>query len=44
MTPIEIVTCILLILAIGYVALYLYLENRFEKKQKKFKNRINKID
>ena len=42
MTLIETLSCITLILAIGYTALHLYFNYRYEKKQKEFRDRINK--
>jgi Flp pilus assembly protein TadB len=42
MTALKALTLIILILAIGYIGLYLYLDYRYDKRQKEFKDRMNK--
>jgi Flp pilus assembly protein TadB len=43
MTLLKALTCIILILAIAYIGLYLYLDYRYEKRQKEFKDKLNKF-
>ena len=43
MTALKAFSCIILILAIAYIGLYLYFNHRYEKRQKEFKDKLNKF-